>query len=73
MKQIRLEALKLAVQAGAEGGNILDIAAEYTDFITNGPKVVEIKQEASEAKINTPQETVVEGNRQQRQTRKGRR
>ena len=43
--QVRLEALKLAVQSGAEGGNILNIAEEYTDFINNGPKVVEIRQE----------------------------
>ena len=28
--QVRLEALKLAVQSGAQGGNILTIAEEYT-------------------------------------------
>ena len=67
--QVRLEALKLAVQAGAEGGNIITIAEEYTDFITNGPKVRNINPVAQEAMI-IPQEPVVEGNRQQRRSRK---
>jgi len=73
MKQVRLEALKLAVQSGADGGNIMQIAEDYTDFIVSGPKVVEIKQEAPEAENEPAQEAVVTGNRQQRRSRKDRR
>ena len=70
--QVRLEALKLAVQSGAQGGNILTIAEEYTNFISGGPKVVEIYKAPPETTDVEPQATVAQHPNHQRRSRKRR-
>lgn len=42
MKQLRLEALKLACQRQMAPHDTIDVASQYEDYITNGKKVVKI-------------------------------
>ena len=44
MKQVRLEALRLAVASGAPPGDVLDVAADYARYIEDGPVVVDLPQ-----------------------------
>jgi hypothetical protein len=45
MQQTRLEALKLASQICKDPKKILEISERYAQYITQGPKVVDIKPE----------------------------
>ena len=46
MKQIRLEALKLACCQGLEGQDAIDLADRYAEFLTDGKKVVQLTPES---------------------------
>ncbi len=51
MKQVRLEALKLACQLeGVTAQNALDVAELLAHYIENGPKVVEIDKPARQTR-----------------------
>jgi|TARA_R110000803_G_scaffold54495_3_gene111199 hypothetical protein len=72
MKQIRLEALKLAVQAGTNGGNIMQLAEEYAEFISAGTNV-EIFKTPPEATTDPTKETLDKRIEKQRRPHKARR
>ncbi len=73
MKQIRLEALRLALCHKAEPAETLSIAQEYANYIANGEKVVQLEQpvEVTE-EIQSVEAVPPAGSRRQRRSRKHR-